>query len=35
VGGQLVLARKFFEQARAIAQELGAKKLLGRIDAAF
>jgi hypothetical protein len=34
-GGQLAPARKFFEQARAIAEELGAKTLVGRIDAAF
>ncbi len=34
-GGELAPARKFFEQARAIAEELGAKTLVGRIDAAF
>jgi hypothetical protein len=34
-GGQLAPAREFFEQARAIAEELGAKTLVSRIDAAF
>jgi hypothetical protein len=33
--GQLEPARLFFEQARSIAEELGAKKLIGRIDAAL
>jgi hypothetical protein len=33
--GQPEAARLFFQQARAIAEELGAKKLIGRIDAAL
>ena len=33
--GQPEPARLFFQQARAIAEELGAKKLIGRIDAAL
>ncbi len=33
--GQLPAARKFLEEARAIAEELGAKNLIGRIDAAL
>ena len=31
--GQLAAAREFLEQARAIAEELGAKTLIARIDA--
>jgi tetratricopeptide (TPR) repeat protein len=34
-GRQPDASRKYFEQARAIAEELGAKKLVGRIDAAL
>jgi tetratricopeptide (TPR) repeat protein len=34
-GGQPAPAREFFGQARAIAEELGAKTLVGRIDAAL
>ncbi len=33
--GQIEAARRFLQQARAIAEELGAKKLIGRIDAAL
>ncbi len=33
--GQLAAARSFLEEARAIAEELGAKKLISRIDAAL
>src|SRR5262249_7143225 len=34
-GGQLAPAQKFLEQARAIAEGIGAKTLVGRIDAAL
>jgi class 3 adenylate cyclase/tetratricopeptide (TPR) repeat protein len=34
-GGQIAPAQKFFAQARAIAEEIGAKTLVGRIDAAL
>jgi hypothetical protein len=33
--GETAAARTFFEEARAIAVDLGAKTLIGRIDAAL
>ncbi len=33
--GQLPATRKFLDEARAIAEEIGARKLIARIDAAL